>query len=53
MEIVRYINGEKICGDMPQIRVDNPCIIQIVKDLKNRLTTQDTGQIKKIPTSKI
>lgn len=47
MEIIRYINGEKICGDMPHIRVDNPCMIQIVKDLKGRLISQGGGQIKK------
>ena len=36
MEIIRYINGERVAGAMPALKVGNPGLRAILKALEGR-----------------
>lgn len=40
MEIVRYVNGELIYGEIPEITVENTILFQILRELQNRIALQ-------------
>ena len=37
MEIIRYINGKRVPGAMPELRVGNPGLREILKTLEGRV----------------
>ena len=37
MEIIRYINGERVAGTMPALKVGNPGLREILKALAGRV----------------
>ena len=37
MEIIRYINGERVPGGMPDLKVGNPGLREILKTLEARI----------------
>ena len=49
MEIIRYINGERVTGAMPELKVGNPGLREILKTLEGRValsaeTARDTAK---------
>ena len=37
MEIIRYINGERVAGKMPDLKVGTPGLREILKTLEGRV----------------
>ena len=37
MQIVRYINGTEIQGEMPKLEIENPVTVQILLSVQERL----------------
>ena len=45
MEIIRYINGERVAGAMPeQLKVGNPGLREILKALEARILSGAAGR---------
>ena len=46
MEVIRYVNGERIPGALPETEVANPGVQEILKGLRQRIlrTAEDTAR---------
>ena len=46
MEVIRYVNGERIPGALPETEVANPGVQEILKSLRQRIlrAAEDTAR---------
>ena len=41
MEVIRYVNGERIPGELPAMRIQNEGTVQILLELQRRFSVPD------------
>lgn len=47
MEVIRYINGQRIAGDLPVMTVENQRMLQILQEIEMRASKKATRTVKR------